>query len=251
MGLIVGYKPDDAERISEHLRTLLKYINPEEIVMVGGIPLRYHFSRLGVDFDFGFANDLDMMVGSLDSISADVTKEFKVGHFHNKSFPGDGFYVTFIHPPTKTKTDVFSFDPYPPLETVDVDFEGTRLKIRTLEDQLSTMLLEISRVFAGTKTYKHFIAHVEAMIPLVDVQKTVEFFKVKPGAPEDTKDRSIEPAGLLNKVKETVAANPDLVIDSVEDRKTREPYDCPACEVSEKFPLTPMGEVFEILEWYR
>lgn len=247
MSFISGYSPEDTKRIESHLKALLPYVKVEDMVIVGGIVIRYHLDKLGVKHNLGLTNDLDMILKSPESLSPTVTNDFKISHFHSRKNLKEKFYIVLIHPETKTKMDIFAYDHYAPQETVEVQFEGKILKLRSLEDQLATTMLEISRVLGGKKTYKHFIEHVALLIPLVDLEKTQKYFAAKIGNAEDIKDRTINPKELLTEVKKRVKENPEQLIDAVQDRKERTPYKCSECDFNGDFPITPMDELYKLM----
>jgi len=243
--LVVGYLPEDKKRLEKHLQKLLSHVDIEKTTLVGGIPIKYHLTRLGVKFKEKPSNDLDLVVKDSSAVKPSVTKDFHVSHYHPNDGKKERFYLVLVDEETKTKSDIFGEDFYVVQEREEVDFFGQPVGIVSLEDQLAVSLLEFSRALKGHTLYKQNLDFIRLMAEVADMDKTTKFLKAKPGSQHDIKDKSLSAQELLEKIESYLKDNPEQLQDR--DDKERKPYECERCVESEKFPITAMEKIYEIL----
>lgn len=240
--LIVGFFPEDKKRIEGHLQKLLPHLDVSKITVVGGIAIRYHLSRLGVPFEERPCNDIDLVSTDLKAIKSSAAKDFHISHYHpNKK----GFYVVLVDENTKTKADIFSEEQYSVQKRDTVNFSGHKVGIRSLEDQLATSLLELSRALKGHTVYKQNLDFVKLMMTVADMDKTTKFIRAKPGSEHDTEDRNISATQLFELIVKHLSKSPKQLKDKLD--KKREPYVCKECIAEKNFPITSMEKIYETL----
>ena len=80
--LISGYSPEDAQKVTTHLERLFPYLDMNRVILVGGLAIRYHLTKAGVNYPIRGFNDLDLVAEGYDVASPSLTKDFLVYHNH-------------------------------------------------------------------------------------------------------------------------------------------------------------------------
>lgn len=234
---ITGFSVSDTKRVKTHLTKLLPYIDTDKMAIVGGLAIRYLLSKAGVDYPLRSFNDLDLMVENANAVSQTVSNDFLIYHYHPSQ--NNSFYIVLVDPISRTKVDIFDWNP--PLEKyITVEFEGYKLKMRSVEDQLVKTVYDIQRISEEKKVDPKQFEDTKLLMQIVDLKKADKLwrkrnFKGYPGSLE----KAIERANKIAK------QHPQWL--QRDPFKRVEPYHCVACKSTKEFKITPMKEIYKIL----
>ena len=235
--LISGFNDIDSKRVKIHLVKLLHYINVDKMAIVGGLAIRYLLAKAGIKYPVRDFNDLDIMVKEANDVSAKVSKDFLVYHYHPQI--GDSFYIVLIDPESRTKVDIFDWNP--PLEDyITVKFEGYKLKMRSVEDQLVKTVYDIQRISTGKKVDPKQFMDATLLRKIANLKKADNLWKKRnyPNYPKSITD-AINRANKIAQVHPTwVQKNPF---------KRLKPYVCTTCQETSDFKITPMVQIYKVL----
>lgn len=235
--LIVGFTETDKVRISTHLEKLLPYLSPHQFVLVGGIAIRYHLTQRGIDYPLRPFNDLDMIARNSSAVSPSVTNDFLVYHYHSKT--RESFYIVLVDPQSKTKIDIFNYDPAPK-KLITVPFKGQQVEIVSIEDQLVKTALDIRRISNEAKVDPKQFKDVELLMKIADLNEAEEIWASKyfprfQGSLSET----------IEQAQQVAHEHPDWLKEKP-FRKPK-PYVCHDCHSTVDFPITPMEDIFKVL----
>ena len=235
--LITGFSVSDAKRIKTHLTKLLPYINTKKMAIVGGLAIRFHLTKAGISYPVRPFNDLDLMVQDVSDVSSDVSEEFLVYHYHP---PKDGsFYIVLVDPVSKTKVDIFNWDP-PLEESIIVDFNRYKLKMRGAEDQLVKTVYDIQRISAEKKVDPKQFLDASLLIEIANLTLADKILRKRNYSDyPNSVMAAYERAAIIAKkhpkwLKKFPFKKPKL-------------YRCLDCRSTKKFKITPMRQIYEIL----
>ena len=237
--LITGFGKSDAKRIKTHLIKLLPHIVINKMAIVGGLTIRYHLAKAGITYPVRPFNDLDLMVRDVSDVSSEVSKDFLVYHYHP---PKEGtFYIVLLDPASKTKVDIFNWDP-PLEEFITVDFDGYKLKIRSVEDQLVKTVYDIQRISKGKKVDPKQFEDTKLLLKIVDFKKAGKLWRKRnfEGYPSTLHEAIARANKIAKQHPEWLQVNPF---------KRLKPYHCVFCKMTGKFKITPMEEIYKILKF--
>ncbi len=235
--LVVGFSKEDARKVRIHLERLLPYLVPDEFVFVGGIAIRYHLNKAGISYPPRPFNDLDIIVKSSETLLPSVKTDFLIYHYHpNKN---GWFFVALVDPVSKTKVDIFPYDPAPE-ETIQVNFGGYQVRLVSSEDQLIKTALDIRRVSPKIKVDPKQFSDADYLLKIVDLNKAEKIWRRKFYALYGT---------TLSETIQTAKNIALLHPEWIKEKPFRKPnpYVCKDCESTPDFPLTPMEEVYKVL----
>lgn len=88
-----GLSKRETKIVKAILINLNKYLTPNEWILVGGIPIRYHAMQAGESYKYPF-NDIDLIARKESVLSPQVRKKFIIRHHHSN--PND-FYFQLQH----------------------------------------------------------------------------------------------------------------------------------------------------------
>lgn len=221
--MIVGFSQPDIEKIVKHLSKLAKYLDLNRAVIVGGLAIRYHLIRAGVNYSVRPFNDLDLTLGSFESISPKCSEEFWVYHTHLQ----DGhFFLALVDPESRTKVDVF--DPKKKERAERVEFVGQLMQVVSLEDQLVKTVYDLQRISKKDHVDPKQFSDARLMLQIADKSKLP--------------DTLVADLVRAEKIREL---HPEWVQEKP-FRRPR-PYVCEHCVNIDGFPLMPMEEVYKVL----
>lgn len=231
---MVGFSGKEKERIVTHLHRLLPYLKPDKFVIVGGLAIRYHLLSHGIDYPHRPFNDLDIIVKDRSVVSPSVASDFLVCHYH----PQDN-YLALVDPVSKTKVDVFSYCPAPQ-RTFKVDFNGRKIDIVSVEDQLVKSVLDVQRISAEAKVDPKQFSDMRLLMQIADMEKTNKIWRLNDF---DKWPKSIKEA--INRVEAIAREHPEWLQEKPFRRP--QPYICPNCQSKDGFEIVPMEEVYQVL----
>lgn len=156
-------------------------------------------------------------------------------HYHP-----DDFFLALVEPITKTKVDIFNFYPKPS-EIVKVDFEGEKINIVSIEDQLVKTVLDINRISKNKKVDPKQFSDINLLLKIANRKKAEKLwiennFENLPNSLED----SIKRAQMLSK------KHPEW-LKSKPFRRLK-PYKCLKCKSTRAFKIEPMENIYRILK---
>lgn len=235
--LVVGFTKTDKIRISTHLEKLLPYLSSHQFALVGGIAIRYHLTQRGIDYPIRPFNDLDMIARNAFVVSPSVTKDFLVYHYHPQI--RDSFYIVLVDPQSKTKIDIFNYDPAPE-KLIPVPFKGQQVEIVSIEDQLVKTALDIRRISNEAKVDPKQFIDVELLMKIANLNEAEEIWKNKyfarfQGSLSET----------IKQAQHIARERPDWLREKP-FRKPK-PYVCQNCHGTDDFPITPMEDIYNVL----
>ncbi len=234
--LVSGFSESESERIDKHLSKLIMHLAPGRFVIVGGIAIRYHLQKAGIQYPERPFNDLDIIVESIDVVNPDIIDDFLISHFHQKD---NFFYLALVDEETRTKVDIFDWEK-PPDKVVEVPFEDGCIKIISVEDQLVKTVYDIQRISKKANVDPKQFLDARLLSQIADIKRADELWKKKRDTrfPESLSD-AIKRAELIKqKHPEWVKKSPF---------RKQAPYMCPDCVKSKEFPLDSMKRIYEIL----
>ena len=243
--LIAPLTSEDATRVEQTYRTLFTHLDPAHVTLVGNPVITYHVHKRGGAVVPRDLDDLDIILSELAHLPPSISEDFLISHFHNHpNNPAhrNRFYVVLVNPDTKIKIDVFDRLPYTVDEADTITFGELTLQMRNLEDQLVTSVLEASRILTGLKQENKKMTDIDAMNAVADHDRAERLWHKKE---INEHERTLQETLTLTKIHTT--AHPDLLYNK--DRSTMKPYDCEVCTTHPDFPITPMDEIYNILEW--
>ena len=226
-----GFSQAESEKIALHLERLMPYLDLKRTVVVGGLPIRYHLVSNGIAYPERPFNDLDMIIESEDVLNPAVSQDFQIAHYHQDK--AGAYYFALVDPVSRTKVDIFDYS-RPPAEIVWIDFVGLRLRIRTLESQLIQTIHDTQKVRSFIMVDPKQFTDARLMLQVADLDKANQFWIGTEGL-EDA----------FAAAEESVREHPELLKEKPYRKPA--PYDCPECVHTEKFPLTPLEEVYRTL----
>jgi hypothetical protein len=149
--LFSGYTQEESSRIEKTLDHLISCIDPNKIVFVGSLPIRYFFEQLDISYRKKDLADLDAILPSLKNIKENVTDYFSIYHVHNypdykSKYFSFKFFVAMVDKETNIKMDIFSDYPYTPENVIKYPYKNSFIKLQSAEDQLITQVLEAERI---------------------------------------------------------------------------------------------------------
>jgi len=237
--LIVGFNQQDSNKVKSLLLRLIPYLEENKYILVGGIAIRYHLISKGVPYNIRPFNDLDVIAKEENTLNPKVTQDFLISHYHpaKNSEP----YIALVDPFTKTKVDIFGYDPVPE-ETFNIDFEGYTVKIPSSEDQLVKTVLDVQRISEKAKVDPKQFEDARLLMKVSDLKVAIRIWKRKYFARFRT--NLIE---TLEKAEKRRSQHPEWVVKN--PFRKPEPYICKECVDANKFPLTPMDKIYKILDY--
>lgn len=235
--LITGFSVRDAKRVRAHLTKLLPYIDTDKMAIVGGLAIRYHLTKAGIKYTVRSFNDLDLMVKEPSDVSPKVSNDFLIYHYHPPK--NDSFYIVLVDPVSKTKVDIFNWDP--PLEKfINVDFNGYQLKMRSAEDQLVKTVYDIQRISKEKEVDPKQFEDAKLLMQIADLKEADKIWKRK-----NFKDYPNSLQKAIERANKIATKHPEWI--KRDPFKRPKPYRCAACKSTEKFKVTPMKEIYKIL----
>lgn len=232
-------------KVEHFFDRLLPNINTDSLVICGSLAIRHGFMKRQVALDVAGVyefNDLDALLKDITDIKTTIQKDFLIYHYHDYSHkPGhnDDFFLALVDPVTKIKLDLFSYKPYTPFDVDTVLYKGTSLKLRNIDDQLATQVLETAPVLEGSKVPPKWLTSLAQMWRVADPVKVNNYFSKK-GANKYT--QSCEE--VYNMILDHLKNHPEQIVAKSTHRSL---YTCPYCENTDGFTLAPMEEIYKLL----
>lgn len=235
--LIVGFSEVDRERVSKHLEKLLPYLTPGQFALVGGIAIRYYLIQKGINYPIRPFNDLDMIVQSTAVLSPSVTKDFLIYHYHPQT--EGSFYIALVDPRSRTKIDIFSYDPAPE-KLVSVFFKRQQVNLVSIEDQLVKTALDIRRVSKDAKVDPKQFSDAKLLERIAKMDKAEVIWNKKYF---DKFHSSL--SDTIKQAQEIAKEHPSWLKEKP-FRKPK-PYVCKDCYSTDDFPITSMEDIYQLL----
>ncbi len=234
MSLTSGFSKLDQKKIKIHLNKLFPYLKKDGFVIVGGLAIRFHALSNGLAYPKREFNDLDIIVKNPNVISRKIAKEFLVYHYHPKDF-----FLALVDPVSKTKVDFFNFYPEPS-KIIKVDFEGEKINIISIEDQLVKTVLDINRISEKAKVDPKQFFDTKLLLKIADLKKADNSWR-------KNKFRNL-PESLDGAIKraQTIAKKHPHWLKKMPFRKPG-PYRCTKCKSTDGFSIVSMEKIFKIL----
>ncbi len=248
--LIESFGKPNEEKVKNTLLKLLPHVNTNNVILCGGLAVRYHLKKNNIDFDYDRELDnLDLMLKEVSDLKPSVAKDFMIYHYHDYSDKKpehlDDFFFDLVDEDQKITVRLFSNNPYVPFDLEEIEFEGFKLKIRNSEDQLATQVLESAVTLEGGTITPRWIENIEALLKISDIEKADKYFHNKHfynGRGENPfKEGILE---VFEKIKEHVSEKPELLVPKP---CRRDPYKCDLCENRNGFTVLPMEQVYKVL----
>lgn len=234
--LFTAFSESESERIDRHLSKLVKHLTTDRFVIVGGLAIRYHLQQAGIAYPPRQFNDLDIIAESLDVVHPDIKDDFLVYHFHQAE---DSFYFALVDEETRTKVDIFDWEK-PPDKVVEVPFNNTTIKVVSVEDQLAQTVYDIQRISEETKVDPKQFLDAQLLSGIVDMKRADELWKKRRNTeyPKSISDAIQRAESIRQEHPQWIQKNPF---------RKPQPYDCPGCVKSTKFPLDSMDKIYRVL----
>lgn len=236
---IKGYGLQDTNKIEALLKKILPYIDTDQLAIVGGLAIRFLLLSKGINYPLRPFNDLDLMVKSMKVIKSEIQNEFLVYHYHP---PQKGtFYIVLVDPDLKTKIDIFDWNP--PLEDyIEVEFDKYKLKLRSVEDQLTKTVYDIQRISEVKKVDPKQFQDARLLCQAGDMKKADKIWRKRNyGSYPDSLVSAIERA------EEIAKQHPEWI--EKHPFRRQKPYKCKLCRNADGFKITPMKKIYRILNY--
>ncbi len=246
---LVGYRLQDSQKLELHLKKLFNHVDLDSFILAGGTAIRYHLVNHDVDYPLRPTNDLDALLTRADALKPSVAEDFKISHYHiNDASNRDRFYFALVDAETKTKIDLFDADVFTP-HPVTVDFYGTSVQMRSLEDQLVTKIMEMLRVLYDQKVDTEWFEDTQMLIKFANMDKAQKYWEENVAKPffvsEGRYAKYSGPAEAWEAVVAHLQKHTELLSERV--HRKEKPYVCEGCTISKDFPLTPLEDIYKIL----
>jgi hypothetical protein len=235
--LITGFTEADKNRVSVHLEKLLPYLSPDQFALVGGLAIRYHLSQRGIDYPVRPFNDLDIIAKDSSVVSPSVTNDFLVYHYHPQV--GNSFYIVLVDPGSKTKIDIFNYDPAPK-KLITVPFAGQNIQMVSPEDQLVKTVLDITRISDQLRVDPKQFMDAQLLLQIADLNEAEKIWREKYF---ERYQNSL--ADTMEQAQQTASAHPEWL--KKDPFRKPNPYVCTDCQSTADFPITPMEEIYKVL----
>lgn len=232
-----GFSSKDRKRIKLFLKKLFPYINLNKCSIVGGLAIRYHLAVSNIPYPTRPLNDIDLMVEEASVVSSLVSKDFYVYHYHP---PQNGsFYIVLVDPILKIKVDIFDYSP--PLEDpIEVKFNGYKIKIRNVEDQLVKTVFDIQRISKDWPVDPKQFQDTRFLMKIADLKKADKIWQKR-----NYKNYPKTLLTAINRAEEIAQKHPEWLKEG--PVKKPQPYKCQNCKSTARFKVTPMEQVYKIL----
>ncbi len=224
------YSPNDARRITDTLDHLLPHLTVEDIVLVGGLAIRYHVINGGQDYPRGKVGDLDIIAKDVSAIHSDTHEEFLIAHYH----PQDS-YLAIVDPQTRVKVDIFDWS-RPPYKPEAVRFDEWIVQLRSAEDQLAVIASDLQKVFHDIKVDPKQFSDAQALLTIADPEGAQKSWSA---LNEGSMVKAIDNA------EEQAKKRPDLL--QKNPFRTYKPY-CNECKDTDTYPLTPLLKIAAVFQ---
>lgn len=239
MSFIVGYPPEDIDRIETHIKKLLKHFKPQDFAIVGGLAIRYHLISHGINYPTRPFNDLDMIVENIGRVPVSVMQDFLLFEYHPPK-PSGYFIVKLVDEESRTKVDIFPFYPSSPERFVNVPFFGQEINLVGVEDQLVKTLYDALRASPENLVEPKQFSDTKLLASIADLTKASKIWKEK-----DYPDRPKDFADALKEAERVAAEHPEWL----QEKSHIKPFKCSECQPPPGFEITPMEKIFEVLDW--
>ncbi len=236
--LISGFSEEETQRVITHIERLMPHLNLSKIIVVGGLAIRYHVYKAGLDNHFGDVNDLDLVAYNYQAVNPSVVKDFMIYHIHPPRKEDGLFYIVLVDPVSKVKVDIFSPNAWE--ETIKVKFGDYDLKVAAVEDQLVKTTLDINRISEEAHVDPKQFAEMKVLAQIADMEKANIIWQSRHFSkyPNFLKDAIERAEKIANEHPQWVQKHPF---------KRGAPYKCSYCVNTLEFPLTPMEKIFKQL----
>src|SRR5258708_1928155 len=237
--LISGFSGTDSKRVDLFLQKLTPHLVEGNYLIVGGLAIRYHLNKHGIDYLIRDFNDLDLEVPSINVVKPSVQNEFLIYHYHPQV--NDSFFVALVEPVTKIKVDIFK-RVYKGRDRryLITDFHGLEVKVTEVEDQLVKTVYDISRIAENDKVDPKQFKDTKLLMQIANMELANQIWQGEnyENYPENITS-SIERAENISKEK------PEWVVEK--PFRHPKPYICPNCKNVPDFNITPMEEIYKAI----
>lgn len=234
--LAMGYSDEDKQKALRILTKVLPHVARENLVIVGGLAMRHHWIRHGIDYPKRPFNDLDLMIKDQAELKPSITEDFHIYHYHPPR--GTSFYAGLIDRETKVKVDIFDYF-HPPINPEVVQVAGVTLRIRGAEDQLTKTVYDLMKITDGQSLGPKQFVSAALLLQVVNLEEAEQIWKMKYFAkyPFSLQD-------ALSVAENERIKHPERVFEHSHRRMV---YVCSGCEEISGFPITPMDQVYSLL----
>ena len=231
-----GFYKKDKERINLFLKKLFPYLNLNQCSIVGGLAIRHHLSEKRIKYPVRPFNDIDLIAEKIDAVSAEVSKDFLVYHYH--PLQNNSFYVVLLDKFLKIKVDIFDYDP--PLEDpITVKLFDYKIKMRGLEDQLVKTVFDIQRISEENNVDPKQFQDTELMMKVADLKKANKIWQKR--------NYDKYPKTLLAAVTRARKIKFKYLEWFKKDPFKKPIYKCKFCKNANGFKVTPMRKIYSVL----
>jgi hypothetical protein len=138
----VVFEEDQIERLGCCLRRLLPHLDGEDAVLTGSAAISVHLSARHLP-QYRSVGDVDFVARRCESVSASVTREFLVSHFHLPQPGYSKWLVQLVDPSSRLRVDIFP-DLFGSMQRAALfDVAGMRVRVldpdAILEHKLATL----------------------------------------------------------------------------------------------------------------
>lgn len=235
--LTLGYTEEGNKKAVGVLQRLLPHFTRDNLVIVGGLATRYNLASHGFPVLERPFNDLDVMIKNPSEMKPSITDEFLIYHYHPPK--QESFYMVLVDPQTKTKVDIFDYDPAP-IQPEIVQVGDYTVSIRGAADQLTKTVFDLLRITAPHRTDPKQFSDARLLMQIADPEVARRIWEERHAHKYPF---SIEEA--LVKADEARVEYPEKVFEHPYRRS--ELYVCGECEEVPGYPITPMKRIFDLL----
>jgi hypothetical protein len=241
MYIFSAYKKELQPLLEQSLRKLIKYF--DDFTLVGSPVFTFHINNRSGNITNRDVNDLDIKIDNKDLVPPEIDKDFMIYHYHyypQNTIKQHGFYFALIDKNTKTKIDIFGQKPYFINDYEYIDFEGTTIKMPTLEEQFITNLLTQCVLLKGHKVWIESIDDLNLMFDYIDKNKATEILRKHH---LNTFDGNV--SEYMEKINAYLKEHPETLLLNKENKMGV--LDCKDCIVDGPYEITPTKEAFDFL----
>src|SRR6185369_3221935 len=104
---LAGFSQKDLEKIEHDTEQLLPNLDLGQVVLVGGLAIRYHIAQAGIGYPQKDYHDLDFIGQDITVVRPTINQNFIISHYHPPTPDNNSFWVALRSRAENTHIDIF------------------------------------------------------------------------------------------------------------------------------------------------
>ena len=230
---------EDIRRCYGSLAKLARHLE-EPVMITGSLATNWHLLENGRRINKQRLNDIDVVVEGVTSLSASLSRDFLIRHFH-PTRDGGRILIMLIDEEHATRIDVFT----PATRTLTRRLTGFAIddiacRVVAAEDLSAKLLSIIYPITRGEPVEPKYVEHFRLLSTVIDRATMKDVWREyrKESHPRDF-------AEAAEAVERSITAHPGLLQTGCYSQDINEA--CSWCCQSERFPLAPLSRIHAIM----